>query len=298
MLDKVVNHSGEEVDMREVTGKVAVVTGAASGIGRAMAQRFARAGMKLVLADIDEKELTEAAGALARDGAEVLAVPTDVSRGEQVEALATRTFAAYGAAHVLCNNAGVGAGGFTWEIPAADWEWVFAVNQWSVVHGIRAFVPRMIAQGEGHVVNTASIAGLLGAPGMAAYGATKHAVVAISESLHLDLGLAGHASKVQVSLLCPGWVKTGIADSARHRPPSHSPRPASTRSPQEQMIDGMVRAAVEGGMPPEEVAEQVLQAILEERFYVLTHPRTLKAVERSMRGMLDGQAPQFDPGAM
>src|ERR1019366_5622775 len=171
--------------MRELRGKVAVVTGAASGIGRAMAERFAREGMKLVLADVQEKALSEARDAIASGGVEAIAVPTDVSKWEQVDALAKRTFEAYGAAHVLCNNAGVGVGGVAWEMSGADWDWVVGVNQWSVVHGIRAFVPRMIAQGEGHVVNTASMAGLVTAPGMSVYCATKHAVVAISECLHL-----------------------------------------------------------------------------------------------------------------
>lgn len=284
--------------MRELRGKVAVVTGAASGIGRAMADRFAREGMKLVLADVQEKPLAEARDAIARGGAEVLAVPTDVSKWEQVEALAKRAVEAYGAAHVVCNNAGVGTGGVSWEMSAADWEWVFAVNQWSVVHGIRAFVPRMIAQGEGHIVNTASIAGLLSAPGMGAYCATKHAVVAMSECLHLDLAVTGNASKVHVSVVCPAWVKTSIADSERNRPASSPRRPGAERSPQEQMLEQLVRAAVAGGIPAEEVAEQVLQAIVEERFWVLTHPKTKKAVERRMRGIVEGNAPEFDPGAM
>ena len=284
--------------MRELRGKVAVVTGAASGIGRAMAERFAREGMKLVLADVQEKALSEARDAISRGRIEAVAVPTDVSKWEQVDALAKRAFEAYGAAHVLCNNAGVAAGGATWEMTAGDWEWVFGVNQWSVVHGIRAFVPRMIAQGEGHVVNTASIAGLLSAPGMAAYCATKHAVVAISECLHLDLAMTGNASKVHVSVVCPAWVKTNIADSERNRPASAPRRAAEDRAPQEQMMEDLVRAAVAGGIPASEVAEQVLQAIVEERFWVLTHPKTKKAVERRMRGIVEGKAPEFDPSAV
>jgi NAD(P)-dependent dehydrogenase (short-subunit alcohol dehydrogenase family) len=271
--------------MRELRGKVAVVTGAASGIGRAMAERFAREGMKLVLADVQEKPLAEARDAIARGGVDAIAVPTDVSKWAEVEALAKRAFETYGAAHVVCNNAGVGSGGVTWEMSAADWEWVVGVNQWSVVYGIRAFVPRMIAQGEGHVVNTG------------AYCATKHAVVAMSECLHLDLAVTGNASKVHVSVVCPAWVKTGIADSERNRPAS-SPRRAGDRSPQEQMLEQLVRAAVAGGIPAEEVAEQVLQAIVEERFWVLTHPKTKKAVERRMRGIVEGKAPEFDPGTM
>jgi NAD(P)-dependent dehydrogenase (short-subunit alcohol dehydrogenase family) len=284
--------------MRELRGKVAVVPGAASGIGRAMAERFAREGMKLVLADVQEKPLLEARDAILRAGADAVGVPTDVSKWEQVAALAEQAVQAFGAAHVLCNNAGVAAGGLSWEMSGADWDWVFAVNQSSVVHGIRAFVPRMIAQGEGHVVNTASIAGLLSAPGMAPYCATKHAVVAISECLHLDLAVTGNASKVHVSVLCPAWVKTNIADSERNRPASSPARAIQDRSPQEQLMDQLVRAAIAGGISADEVAEQVLQAIVEERFWILTHPKTKKAVERRMRGIVEDKAPEFDLNAM
>jgi len=284
--------------MRELRGKVAVVTGAASGIGRAMAERFAREGMKLVLADVQEKALAGARDAIAVGGVEAIAVPTDVSKWEQVEALAKRAFDAYGAAHVLCNNAGVGAGGLSWETSAADWEWVFGVNQWSVVHGIRAFVPRMIAQGEGHVVNTASMAGLLSAPGMSAYCATKHAVVAMSECLHLDLAVTGNGSKVHVSVVCPEWVKTNIADSERNRPASLPRSPGAAPSPQQLMMQEVVRAAVAGGIPASDVADQVLQAIVEERFWVLTHPKTKKAVEKRMQGIVEGKAPEFDLSRM
>ncbi len=284
--------------MRELRGKVAVVTGAASGIGRAMAERFAREGMKLVLADVQEKPLAEARDAIAVGGVEAIAVPTDVSKWEQVEALAKRAFDTYGAAHVLCNNAGVGAGGLSWETSPADWEWVFGVNQWSVVHGIRAFVPRMIAQGEGHVVNTASMAGLLSAPGMSAYCATKHAVVAMSECLHLDLAVTGNGSKVHVSVVCPEWVKTNIADSERNRPASLPRATGTAITPQQQMMQELVRAAVAGGIPASDVADQVLQAIVEERFWVLTHPKTKKAVEKRMQGIVEGKAPEFDLSRM
>jgi short-subunit dehydrogenase len=166
------------------------------------------------------------------------------------------------------------------------------VNLWSVVHGIRAFVPRLIAQGEGHVVNTASIAGLISAPGMAAYCATKHAVVGISECLHHDLAVSGHTG-VKVSVLCPAWVKTNIADSGRNRP-AYAPRPAQA-SPQAQMLEGAIRSAVEGGIPPEDVAEQVLDAIVSQRFWILTHPKTKKAVERRVRGIVEDRNPEFDP---
>jgi NAD(P)-dependent dehydrogenase (short-subunit alcohol dehydrogenase family) len=281
--------------MRDLKGKVAVVTGAASGIGRAMAARFASEGMRVVLADVQEDALARAHEDIARGGADAIAVPADVSKWEAVEALARRTFEAFGTAHVVCNNAGVGAGGFAWEMPEADWSWVLGVNLWSVIHGVRAFVPRMIEQREGHVVNTASMAGLITTPGMSAYSATKHAVVALSECLHHDLAAAGHGDKVRVSAVCPGWVKTNVADAGRNRPAS-APRPQ--RSPQSEAIDGMFRAAVAAGIPAEDVAGQVLDAIVNERFWVLTHPKMGKSIERRMRGILEGKNPEFDPSRM
>src|ERR1700722_7585074 len=159
--------------MRDLKGKVAVVTGAASGIGRAMAECFAHVGMKVVLADVEEKPLAAAVASLTASGADVCGVRTDVSKPEEVERLAQRAYERYGAAHVVCNNAGVGTGGLSWEQPLGDWEWTFGVNLWGVIQGIRAFVPRMIEQGQGHVVNTASMAGLGGASGMGAYCAPK-----------------------------------------------------------------------------------------------------------------------------
>ena len=279
--------------MAELEGKVAVVTGAASGIGRALAERFLRQGMKVVLADIEEAPLALTRDALAKGGGEVIAVRTDVSRGEEVEALAERTFEAFGTAHVVCNNAGVGVGGAAWQIEPADWSWILGVNLWGVVHGIRAFVPRMIEQEEGHVVNTASIAGLVSAPGMSAYSATKQAVVAVSECLHHDLAVAT-GGKVRVSVLCPGWVKTNIADSERNRPPSQDERAARARSLRERRIRESMRATIAAGIAPEEVAESVLRAIIENRFWILTHPRTLGAVEARMRGILEGSAPDFE----
>ena len=282
--------------MRELKGKVAVVTGGASGIGRAMAERFAREGMKIVLADVEEKPLAEAAAAIGRT-VETVALRTDVSRWEDVDALAKKAFEAFGGAHVLCNNAGVGGGGVCWEVPQAEWEWILGVNLWGVIHGIRAFVPRMIAQGEGHVVNTASIAGTISAPGMGPYCATKHAVVTMSECLHHDLALTGNGSKLHVSVVCPGWVKTNIADAGRNRPAGartadHEP------TPQEQMMEGMVRNAIASGIPASEVADEVHRAVVNDRFYVFTHPKMLKAVERRTRGMLENEVPAFDPSAM
>jgi NAD(P)-dependent dehydrogenase (short-subunit alcohol dehydrogenase family) len=276
--------------MRDLKGKVAVVTGAASGIGRAMADRFAAAGMKIVLADVEERPLSEARDAIAATGAETLAVPTDVSRFDQVEQLARRTFGAFGTAHVVCNNAGVAVNGPAWELTKADWEWILGVNLWSVIYGIRAFVPRLVEQKEGHVVNTASIAGLIAAPGMAAYAATKHAVVGISECLHYDLQVATGGA-VNVSVLCPAWVNTRIVDSSRNRPASlTSDRPWS---PQEQVAESWSRSAVAAGIPPAEVAEKVFSAITEGHFWVLTHPNSKKIVEARVRSILEDRWPEF-----
>jgi NAD(P)-dependent dehydrogenase (short-subunit alcohol dehydrogenase family) len=282
--------------MRELKGKVAVVTGAASGIGRAMAERFGREGMKIVLADVEERALIETRDAFLKAGVETIAMTVDVSQANQVEGLAKRAFEKFGATHILCNNAGIAVGGFAWEVSQADWDWVLGVNLGGVVHGIRAFVPRMISQGEGHVVNTASLAGLISAPGMAPYCASKHAVVAISECLHHDLKLVA-GGKVQVSVLCPAWVRTRIADSERNRP-ANTPRRPAVSAPQAALLEGMVRQAVAGGIAPEEVADQVLQAVIDERFWVLTHPRSRGVVEKRMQGILEDRSPEFDPTHM
>jgi NAD(P)-dependent dehydrogenase (short-subunit alcohol dehydrogenase family) len=282
--------------MRDLKGKVAVVTGAASGIGRALAERFAREGMKLVLADVEDGPLGEVRDAIAKAGADAIAVRTDVSQAEQVEALARRAFEAFGTAHLVCNNAGVGGGGLMWQVPLGDWSWILGVNLMGVVHGVRSFVPRMIEQGEGHVVNTASIAGLIVGPGMGPYCATKHAVVAMSECLHHELALTT-GGKVKVSVLCPAWVKTRIAESARNRPASAPAPPGRELTPQEKMIEGMIRAAVDAGIPPAVVADKVLAAIVNEKFWVLTHSKTKKTVEMRMRSILDDRAPELEvPG--
>jgi NAD(P)-dependent dehydrogenase (short-subunit alcohol dehydrogenase family) len=274
--------------MREFKNKVAVITGAASGIGRALAERFGAEGMKLVLADVNEKPLIETAEALKKNGASVLAVPTDVSQAASVEALAARTLETFGAVHVVCNNAGVGVGGVSWEYELSTWEWIVSVNLWGAIHGLRTFVPILLRQGEGHIVNTASIAGVVTIPGLTPYCVTKHAVVALSECLHHELTRMG-GGRVGVSVLCPGAVKTGLVDCERHRP--RQLRGTRPPTPAEQAIDRAIRDSNEMGMDPAKVAEQTLQAIQEERFYVFTHPEVKPAFRQRFDELLAEKGP-------
>ncbi|MGH9137329.1 MAG: SDR family NAD(P)-dependent oxidoreductase [Acidimicrobiales bacterium] len=281
--------------MNELAGKVAVVTGAASGIGLALVRRFAAEGMRVVLADVEPGPLHEAEGKLAADhGADnVLAVATDVRHPAAVHDLAQATFARFGTAHVLCNNAGIATGGFTWDVDPARWRWIVDVNLLGVANGIRAFVPKMIEQGEGHVVNTASAAGLLTGPGMSPYFATKHAVVALSESLHFDLHLTGN-TEVGVSVLCPEWVRTRIAESERNRPDEVEPEPED--APLSEAARQAVMGLVEGGIEPSDVADAVVEAIKVGRFWVLTHPTTLSLAKQRWAAIeADGQPTMWMP---
>ncbi len=203
--------------MKDFQDKVAVVTGAASGIGRALAEKSAQEGMKVVLADVEESALKQAEEELKASGAQVLAVRTDVSQAAEVEVLAQKTFDTYGAVHLLFNNAGVAAGTTVWESSLADWQWVLGVNLWGVIHGIHFFVPRMLAQDtEGHIVNTASSAGLVSSSGLGIYKVSKHGVVTLSETMALELAARG--AKLKASVLCPEWVNTRITDAERNRP--------------------------------------------------------------------------------
>jgi NAD(P)-dependent dehydrogenase (short-subunit alcohol dehydrogenase family) len=278
--------------MKQLSDRVAVVTGGASGIGRGMADVFAAQGMKLVIADVERAALDKAAAELETAGASVVGVECDVSKPESVAALADRALEAYGAVHVLCNNAGVaGSGaGATWERPLDEWDWVMGVNLMGVIHGVRSFIPIMLEQGdEGHVVNTASMAGLV--PGGGIYGVTKHAVVALSETLFNELRM--REAKVGVSVLCPGWVNTRILESERNRP--EAPR----EDPGEQAVElEMRRKVVEGllrsGLDPREVGRMVLDAILESRFYVLTHPWK-NMVRNRMENILEDRDPVGTP---
>ena len=276
--------------MKELSGRVAVVTGGASGIGRALAERFAAEGMKVVIADVEEKVLAKAAEELAEGGATVVPVVTDVSKEASVMALADRAYAELGAVHVLCNNAGVATGGLSWELTEADWQWTLGVNLWGIIHGIRAFVPRMIAGGDdGHVVNTASMAGLLSAPFMGPYNASKFAVVTISEVLHHELAMTG--AKVKVSVLCPGFVATQIGESDRNRPDEL--RDAFQLDPAMEQFRGVFMQMLASGLPPAEVAAMVLDAVRNDRFYILTHPELKEPVRARMEAILDGEAPAF-----
>ncbi|MBV8160492.1 MAG: SDR family NAD(P)-dependent oxidoreductase [Acidimicrobiia bacterium] len=274
--------------MQDLKGKVAVVTGAASGIGNAVATRLAGEGMKVVLADIEQGPLADAEKKLADAGATVLAVPTDVTKAEQVDALAAATFEHFGTAHVVHNNAGVATGGPMWTLTEADWQWVLGVNLWGVIHGVRAFVPRLVEQGEGHVVNTASIAGLTSAPLMGPYNVSKHGVVTLSETLAAELAL--HGSPVGVSVLCPGWVNTRIHEADRNRPPELQPE-AQTDASLLDMGRQMLETLLKSGMEPSDVASKVLDAIRQERFYILTHPEMTPIIHHRMEDILQGRNP-------
>jgi len=276
--------------MKNFEGKVAVVTGGASGIGFGLAERAARSGMRVVLADIEKTALDEAAGKLRDAGAEVLAVVTDVAKWEQVAALRDQTLAKFGGVHLLCNNAGVSVGGLTWEITQDDWTWILGVNLWGVIHGIRAFVPGMVAAGEeGHVVNTASMAGLISGPMMSAYNATKHAVVGISESLHHEFGLV--APHLHCSVLCPGWVDTRIADSERNRPAELSDALDARSMPNFANADSVLRQLLRAGMSPAGVAQHVFEAVADERFWILTHESFKPMVTARFEGAVRGANP-------
>lgn len=276
--------------MKQLRDRVAVVTGAASGIGRALAGRLAAEGMKVALADVDTGGLAKTAAEFEAQGASVLAVPTDVAEAEAVEALARRTREAFGAVHVVCNNAGVaGTGALTWERSLEDWQWVLGVNLWSVIHGIRTFVPILLEQGdEGHLVNTASIAGMLSGPGTSDYCVTKHAVVTLSEALHHELALTG--SRLKVSVLCPGWVDTRILESARSRTAA-SPAPAASSFPGAEALHEHIGKLLREGLKPERVADEVVRAIHEERFYIFTHPEFMERVRTRMDDILAGRDP-------
>ena len=276
--------------MKNLAGKVAAVTGASSGLGRAMALAFAGEGMHVALADVDEKSLSDVFAQVEEKGVSALSMKVDVSRAEEVEAFAQMVEKDLGGAHLVCNNAGVSPLGAAWENSVADWQWILGVNLWGVIHGIRSFVPRLMARNEGHVVNTASVAGIISPPGSAAYNVSKHAVVTLSETLHHDL--RSRASPVGVSVLCPAYVPTGIADSERNRPKNLE---ASKKSAETLAKEAMLRKAVSSGrLTAQDVARAVVQAVKQERFYILTHPRIKGAIQARMEDILEERAPR-DP---
>jgi NAD(P)-dependent dehydrogenase (short-subunit alcohol dehydrogenase family) len=278
--------------MKEFAGKVAVITGAASGIGRAIAEKCVRLGLQVVLADVDETALENAENELKSVGGDVLSVKTDVSERSQVESLARRAFARFGAVHLLFNNAGVAAGGAPWEATWNDWEWVIGVNLWGVIHGVKIFTPLMLAQNtECHIVNTASAAGLTVGSFSAPYAVTKHAVVALSESLYL--ALQKQNALLQASVLCPGMVRTGIGACDRHRPAGLRDEPIPL-SPEMQAGRAAFEALMASSTPPAQIADAVFDAILNQQFYILTHPEWLDVIRLRTSKLLAMENPEND----
>ena len=274
-----------------------MITGAASGFGRELARLAARQRMRLALADVQRDALDVVVNELKRAGVVVISDVVDVAQSAQVQRFAEHAFSAFGSVHLLMNNAGVGGGGYLWENTARDWQWVMGVNLMGVVHGVQHFVPRMLESNQrgepGHVVNTASIAGWLAAPLMGVYNVSKHAVVALSETLHHDLKLA--QSTIGVSVLCPAFVPTGIAQSHRSRPVELLNADALTAS-QRIAQSASERAVASGKITAEEIAQMTFDAVRENRFYVFTHPQILPSLRARFEAVLSGAAPA-DPYA-
>ena len=278
--------------MKAFAGKVAVITGAGSGFGREFARTGAALGMKLALADVQADALAATVVELEGQGAQVFGETVDVSKAEDMERLAARTLDAYGGAHLLFNNAGVAVGGLAWESSVRDWEWVLGVNVWGVIHGVRIFTPIMLAQGgEAHIVNTASVAGLVNPQMMAVYNVSKHAVVSLSETLHHDLKLVG--STVGVSVLCPAFVPTGINASDRNRPAglANDTPPTASQAALKAQLD---KAVTSGKITAPQVSEMTFEAIREERFYVITHEKMMPSIELRLQDVVQRRNPS-DP---
>jgi NAD(P)-dependent dehydrogenase (short-subunit alcohol dehydrogenase family) len=285
--------------MNDFENKVAVITGAASGFGREFAQIGARLGMRLVLADVQQDALQSVRAELEAQGAQVLAMACDVRKAEQVQALADATMAQFGAVHLVFNNAGVGSGGLIWENTEADWEWVLGVNLWGVIHGVRIFTPLMLECAKkdpdyrGHIVNTASMAGLLNAPTMGVYNVSKHAVVSLSESLYQDLQLV--EAPIGASVLCPYFVPTGISQSQRNRPNDvqNDNKPTASQKAAQAMSD---KAVSSGKVSAQQVAEWTFEAIRNDKFYIFSHPGALGNVQTRMEDIVQQRNPS-DPYA-
>jgi NAD(P)-dependent dehydrogenase (short-subunit alcohol dehydrogenase family) len=289
--------------MNHFQGRTAVITGAASGFGLETSRIAAREGMNVVMADVQADALERAAAeirGIAVSGAEVLPFRLDVSQAHEVEALGEATFALLGTPHFVFNNAGVGVGGLIWEHSAADWAWALGVNVMGVAHGVRVFTPRMLAAAradpsyEGHIVNTASMAGLLNPPNMGAYNVSKHAVVSLSETLYHDLSLV--TDQVSASVLCPYFVPTGIHQSARNRPPAALEADAQpTRS--QRIAQAMINRAVGSGkVSAADVAALVFDGLRDRRFYIYSHPKAIRSVQTRMEDILLARNPT-DPFA-
>jgi NAD(P)-dependent dehydrogenase (short-subunit alcohol dehydrogenase family) len=286
--------------MKTFQGRTAVITGAASGFGLEASRIAARLGMNIVMADVQQDALDAAAAEITALGVPVLPFRLDVAKAAEVEALGAATFERFGAPHFVFNNAGVGAGGLIWETTLKDWEWVVGVNLMGVAHGIRVFTPMMLAAAakdpgyEGHITNTASMAGLLNAPNMGVYNATKSAVVAMSETLYQDLKLV--TDQIGASVLCPYFVPTGITQSHRNRPPEMSNaghRPTRSQIIGQAMSD---KAVSSGKVTAAEVAQFVFDAITEKRFYVYSHPKSSASVQMRLEDIMTPRNPT-DPFA-
>lgn len=267
-------------------GSTAVVTGAASGIGKAMVQRFAREGMRLVLADIELEPLARFAAELRSAGTEAIFERVDVSKPEDIQKLADQAYAEFGAVHLLCNNAGIlPPGAPVWSEPLANWHWTLGVNFFGVLHGVQAFVPRMLAANQpAHIVNTASLAGLTTRPLMSAYNVSKHAVVALSECLRAELELT--TPNIRVSVLCPAFAKTRLADNTRNQPAGIHADPAASFG-----FHDAIKRVVEEGTPPELIADAVLKAVRENQFWILTHPHLDHSIRDRFESILARKNP-------
>jgi len=283
--------------MQSFSEKTCVITGAGSGLGREFALLAAKLGMRLVLADVQQDALKQTEVSATALGADVMSHVCDVRRGDEVESLAQAAVKRFGAIHVVFNNAGVGAGGLIWESTQQDWEWVLGVNLWGVIHGVRVFTPLMLASAkadpnfEGHIINTASMAGLLTPPAMGIYNVSKHAVVALTETLYHDLSLID--APIGVSVLCPYFVPTGISHSDSVRPSDTQATTQPTRS--QQVSQAMLEKAVSAGkISAAEVAQITFDAIKAGQFYIYSHPQALGNVERRMQDILQAHNPS-DP---
>ena len=275
--------------MKELNGKVAVVTGASSGLGRATALALSREGMRVAIADVDVAGLDKLAREMGDQGAKPLTQRTDVTRGDEMDVLAERVFDELGGTHLLCNCAGVALSAPVWETTVGDWQWTLGVNLWGVIHALRAFVPRLIAQDSGHIVNATSIAGLISPPGSGAYSAGMHAVVSLSETLHHDLKEIG--ASVGVSVLCPAYVPTGSPESEAKRPKEFA-NPPREISPLQRAKQAMLRKAAQSGrISEDQVAQMLISGVKANRFYILTHPRIKGAIEDRMHDILEERPP-------